>query len=564
MKIEVHRDKCVEGCSLCFEACPQVTQEMTETYSKSELMEFFHSSSLDESITRNCPESAFEENQSHNHQLNKEKCSDCGLCMEKSDGKILHDGETPIKCNLCAGEEDYKCVKACPYNALEVVYTQEEKNTLREKIGYRVRDLEKTREIEGKIAITKERDEPVYFTGEENLGLQEAKITSEIIKHIRENETGTDRSEIEAETERKCLEMNLEITEDHVEKIARYIHREINGLSILETLIEDEELEEISIIAPKKPLYVYHVDHGWIQTDLEITNPEKVKNLINKAARKLDRRITLKKPRVNANIDKGRIHGAIEPLATTGNCMTIRKFIKDKFKPKDLVENNTIDPGLMKLIERTMKCDTNILIAGNTGSGKTTTLNTLLNFLPETERLILVEETPEVNPPQDHVIRLTTSPSLDIEMYQLVTDTLRMRPDRIIVGEVRDEKEVEALFNTMLAGQGKGTITTFHGNSTEETLTRLKSLGISRNDLKTIDLILVQRRWIDHSEESEEKRKVIQASTLDKDSEPIEIYSKEKGYRPEKMKGTKLMEKLELSYGENQEQIIKEVKDESR
>lgn len=564
MEIEVHRDKCVEGCSLCFEACPQLTQGMIDTYSKDELMEFFHSSNLDESVPRNCPESAFEENQEGNYSLNREKCSDCGLCMEKSNGKILHNGEKPVKCNLCAGEEDYKCVKACPYNALEVVYTQKEKEILKEKVGYRVRDLEKTSDLEGKISMTKETDEPIYFTGEENLSLQEAKITHDIIQHIRENETGTDREEIEAETERKCLEMNLEVTEDHVEKIARYIHREINGLSVLETLIEDEELEEISIIAPGKPLYVYHMNQGWIQTDLEITNPEKVKTLINKAARKLDRRITLKKPRVNANIDKGRIHGAIEPLATTGNCMTIRKFIKDKFKPTDLVENNTIDPGLMNLIEKTIRCDTNILIAGNTGSGKTTTLNTLLHFLPETERLILVEETPEVSPPQSHVIRLTTSPSLDIEMHQLVTDTLRMRPDRIIVGEVRDEKEVKTLFNTMLAGQGKGTITTFHGNSTEEAVTRLKSLGINENDLKTIDLVLVQRRWIDHSEESKEKRKVVQASTLNKDSEPIEIYSRRDGYRPEKLKGTKLMKKLELSYGENQEEIIKRVEDGSR
>jgi len=246
--------------------------------------------------------------------------------------------------------------------------------------------------------------------------------------------------------------------------------------------------------------------------------------------------------------------------------MTIRKFTANQFKPQDLVQNSTIPQELMNLLKKTVKCDTNILIAGNTGSGKTTTLNTLLHHLPENERIIIVEETPEINPPQDHVIRLTTTPSLDIEMHELVTDTLRMRPDRVIVGEVRDKKEAKALTNTMLAGQGKGSIATFHGNSSKETITRLESLGIPKNDLIAMDLILIQRRWIKYNEKEEktegkEIRQVIEAAVVEKPSaEPRKIYTRKKGILENKLRDTELMEKLQLSHDKNQDQLIKEIK----
>lgn len=242
--------------------------------------------------------------------------------------------------------------------------------------------------------------------------------------------------------------------------------------------------------------------------------------------------------------------------------MTIRKFTANQFKPEDLVQNSTIPRKIMNLIKKTIKCDTNILIAGNTGSGKTTTLNTILHFLPRNERIVIVEETPEISPPQDHVIRLTTSTNLKIQMHELVADTLRMRPDRIIVGEVRDKKEAEALMDTMLAGQGKGSMATFHGNSAEETITRLESLGIHKNDLVTIDLILIQRRWIEYQEEEDnkEKREIIEAAVMDKKTKkPLKIYEKNKGIIRKNLKDSKLMKKLELSYQKDQSEIIKQI-----
>ncbi len=549
MKIEIDPEKCIEGCFTCFEVCPEIPDDILNKYKtyneKEKLLEFFGSSNTSQEIINRCPKKAFEKTETENtYKIKKEDCINCKRCISRSNGPIINGKEKPVKCTLCSNQEEYKCIEACPYDALKLIYTEKERKKLEEKIGYRI------------------KKEGEYEIKEENYSIQEAEVIEKTLQKIREENRQTEKEEIEAALEKKCMEINLKITQDHVEKLSKHIDREINGLSILEELLKDPELEEISIIGSKKPVYIYHKDEGWMKSNLEITNSEKIKNLINKSARKLNRRITLKEPRLNTNIEKGRIHGAIEPLATTGNCMTIRKFTANKFKPKDLVKNSTIPRELMNLLEKTVKCDTNILIAGNTGSGKTTTLNTLLNFLPKNERIIIVEETPEINPPQEHVIRLTTTPALDIEMHELVTDTLRMRPDRVIVGEVRNEKEAKALTNTMLAGQGKGSIATFHGNSAKEAITRLKSLGIDENDLIAIDLILVQRRWMNYqNKKGKEIRKVTEAAVVKKRNiETHKIYTKEKGLLTEKLKSTELIKKLEMSYGETKEKIIKNMK----
>lgn len=560
MKIEVDRDKCIEGCFLCFESCPKLSKEVIEKHSKEKLFNFLNSSTLSQGIIDKCPEKAFEEPSKGIQTINREKCSECGLCGE--DGSpILLDRNTPLKCDLCIEETDYRCIKTCPYGALNLVQTEKEKEEIKRKIGYTVKDYTKLKKISGKIFKVKEHNEPIYITGEENFNIQEARTVHEILKKVREEKLNGE--EIEAKVEEQCIQKNIEIDTDHVEKLSRYIERELSGLSILKNILEDNELEEISIIGPNKPIYIYHREKGWLKTDLVIKNSEKIKNLINKSARNLNRRITLKEPRINANIDEGRVHGAIKPLVTTGNCMTIRKFITNKFKPNDLVKNKTLSKEVMNLLKKTIKCNTNILIAGNTGSGKTTTLNTLLHFLPKNERIIMVEETPEINPPQEHVIKLVTSKDLEIEMHELVTDTLRMRPDRVIVGEVRSEKEAKALMNTMLAGQGKGSIATFHGNSSQEALTRLIGLGINENDLKSIDLILVQKRWTNHSRKNvKEERKVTEVSSLRKNSsKPVVIYNDTKGLQLNELKKTKLMEKLSLSYGKSKEELIQEIKE---
>ena len=172
--------------------------------------------------------------------------------------------------------------------------------------------------------------------------------------------------------------------------------------------------------------------------------------------------------------------------------MTIRKFKQSPFSPKDLVETGTISDEALAFLWMAMQCDFNVLVAGSTGSGKTTTLNCLSAFIPMRERIIIVEETPEINIPHRHSVRLTVNSDIGVGMDELVSDTLRMRPDRVIGGEVRTAPEAKALMNTMLAGQGKGSIATFHALNSQEAVNRLRNLGINELDLGAINLVVVQ------------------------------------------------------------------------
>jgi len=172
------------------------------------------------------------------------------------------------------------------------------------------------------------------------------------------------------------------------------------------------------------------------------------------------------------------------------------------------VRVGTVNAETMAFLSAAMQCNLNIVIAGGTGSGKTTTLNVLSQFIPLNERIIVVEETPEIRIKHEHCVHLLVNQDLGVGMKELVTDTLRMRPDRVVVGEVRTEKEVKAFVNTMLAGQGKGSITTFHANSAQECLQRMESLGIPSQNLSSIDLIIVQKRWNTYNNKTKNSKEV--------------------------------------------------------
>ena len=136
------------------------------------------------------------------------------------------------------------------------------------------------------------------------------------------------------------------------------------------------------------------------------------------------------------------------------------------------------------------------MISGNTASGKTTTLNALFSFVPANERVLIAEETPEIMIPHAHQMRLVASREMGIGLKDLVYDTLRMRPDRMIVGEVRSREEAGALFDVLLAGQARGCYATFHAQSAEEARSRFRHLGVNPEDLSSLDCIVVQRRML--------------------------------------------------------------------
>ncbi len=292
------------------------------------------------------------------------------------------------------------------------------------------------------------------------------------------------------------------------------------GFGALDFLLADDEIEEIAVIGTgkEKPVHVFHTRFGWLKTNLYFTDGKTVRDAVNRMAACIGRHLTLNSPVLNATLPDGsRLNAAINPVSFTGPSVTIRKFKKNPFTPLQLIENRTFSAELMAFLWVALQCDCSLLIAGNTGSGKTSSLNALFGFVPATERIVVVEETPEIRLPHQHMVKLNVVKEQGIAMQQLIVDTLRMRPDRIVVGEVRSSEETKAFIDTLLAGQGKGSYATFHSQSSREALNRMKALGASEADLAALDLILVQRRWNIVGRETgmaREVRRVVEATEL--------------------------------------------------
>ena len=298
---------------------------------------------------------------------------------------------------------------------------------------------------------------------------------------------------------KKYCTQNLILLE---KKQAEYLHLALEsnlfGFGPFDFFLKDEEIEEIAVVGTgkSKPLYVFHTMHGWMESNIFFSDEQTVTDIVNKMARPVGRRLSMNSPVLNATLPDGnRLSASINPVSFSGPSITIRKFRQEPFTPTQLLENKTFSHELMAFLWIAMQCDCSILIAGNTGSGKTSSLNALLSFVPKDERIVVVEETPEIKVQHKHFVKLNVVKEQSIGMQNLIVESLRMRPDRIIVGEVRSREEVSAFIDTLLAGQGKGSYATFHGQSVRESMNRMRSLGVLEIDLAAIDLVIVQRRW---------------------------------------------------------------------
>ena len=233
-------------------------------------------------------------------------------------------------------------------------------------------------------------------------------------------------------------------------------------------------------------------------------------------ARGLGRRITYQQPRLNAILPDGsRIHASIPPISDIE--LTIRKFKKNPITILDLIKNKTYSADQLAFLSILFQLDYSVIIAGNTASGKSSTLNSLFSFVPLTDRVLTIEETPELSIPHPHIVKMVSSPEIGIDMRSLVEDSLRMRPDRVVVGEVRTREEVSALIETILSGQARGSYATFHAQSSEEVVKRMVSQGILRVDVSSIDFIVIQRRLIRYdpkTKRSWEERRCVEISEL--------------------------------------------------
>ena len=262
------------------------------------------------------------------------------------------------------------------------------------------------------------------------------------------------------------------------DSVVKEIADEALGLGPLEDLLADPEVDEIMVNGWDE---VYVERHGKIfKTKLRFTDNQQVLNIIRRIVSPIGRRIDESSPMVDARLPDGsRVNAIIAPLALTGPTLTIRKFASEPFTIEDLVRFGTLNRQMAQFLELSVRHRQNIVISGGTGSGKTTLLNVVSGFIPTDERIVTIEDAAELNLPQEHVVSLEAKPPNirgegAIQIRKLVINSLRMRPDRIIVGECRGGEALDML-QAMNTGHD-GSLTTLHANSPRDSLSRLETM----------------------------------------------------------------------------------------
>jgi pilus assembly protein CpaF len=262
------------------------------------------------------------------------------------------------------------------------------------------------------------------------------------------------------------------------EKMAAEILDELFGLGPLEPLLADASVSDILVNGPNQ---VYIERGGRLErTTARFNDSQHLMRIIERIVSRVGRRIDESSPMVDARLPDGsRVNVIIPPLALDGPSMSIRRFGGHRLTTDSLIKNNTATRPMLELLEACVRGKLNVMISGGTGSGKTTLLNILSNFIPATERVVTIEDAAELQLRQEHVVRLETRPpNIEgkgaVKQRHLVINALRMRPDRIIVGEVRGEEAVDML-QAMNTGH-EGSLTTIHANTPRDAISRLETM----------------------------------------------------------------------------------------
>ncbi len=279
-------------------------------------------------------------------------------------------------------------------------------------------------------------------------------------------------------TEELLLHEGTPLNRQERDRIVVEVEHETFGLGPIEPLMRDPTISDVLVNGPRE---VYVERRGKLdRTDVQFRDDAHLMQIIERIVSRVGRRVDESTPMVDARLSDGsRVNAIIPPLALDGPVLSIRRFSVDPYKISDLLNFGTLTPTLAETIAAAVKARLNILVSGGTGSGKTTLLNVLSNAIPNSERIVTIEDSAELQLQQDHVVRLETRPA-NIEgrgavtQRDLVRNALRMRPDRIIVGEVRGAEALDML-QAMNTGHD-GSISTVHANSTRDALSRLETM----------------------------------------------------------------------------------------
>ena len=291
------------------------------------------------------------------------------------------------------------------------------------------------------------------------------------------------------------------IDERTTEVLINYLITQNIGLGNLDLLLKDINLEEITVNNSKEPVWVYHRKFGWLKTNIVVPKETRIRHYATMIGRDVGKEITLLKPLMDAYLKTGdRVNATLSPISTKGNTITIRKFAERPWSITDFIKNNTLSIEAAAWIWLGVQNELSILISGGTASGKTSALNTIANFFPPNHRILSVEDTRELTLPNTlHWIPMETRLANpegkgEVTLLDLVVNSLRMRPDRIIVGEIRRKAEAEVLFEAMHTGHS--VYATVHANSVSETIIRLTNppIEIPKALLGAVSMIMVQNR----------------------------------------------------------------------
>ena len=305
------------------------------------------------------------------------------------------------------------------------------------------------------------------------------------------------------------------------ERLAQEVLDEVFGLGPLEPLLADPTVSDILVNTYKR---VYVERKGMLdQTTVQFRDDEHLMTIIDRIVSAIGRRVDESSPMVDARLPDGsRVNAIIPPLAIDGPCLSIRRFGTNRLIADDLISNRTMTAPMLELLRGCVKARLNVLISGGTGAGKTTFLNVLSSYISNRERIVTIEDAAELLLNQEHVVRLETRPANiegkgAVHQRQLVINSLRMRPDRIIVGEVRGEEALDML-QAMNTGHD-GSLTTIHANAPRDALSRLETMvamsnlnlpesAIRRQIASAIDVVIQVSRMSDGT------RKVINISEI--------------------------------------------------
>ncbi|MBN2052691.1 CpaF family protein [Candidatus Woesearchaeota archaeon] len=395
-----------------------------------------------------------------------------------------------------------------------------------------------------------------------------SRMSLEEIENLEQNELINIRQRFKDEIRKLIHKYFPKADEMTTNMLINYLIEENLGLGKIEILLQDPALEEIVINNHKDPVWVYHRRHGWLMTNIKIVTEDRIRHFATMIGRDVGKEITNLNPLMDAHLLTGdRVNATLAPISAKGNTLTIRKFAQDPWTITKFVQENVLSYEAASLIWLAVQNELSIIISGGTGSGKTSMLNVISNFFPPNQRIISIEDTRELTLPSNlHWVPMETRlPNPEgkggVTMLDLLVNSLRMRPDRIIVGEIRRKKEAEVLLEAMHTGHS--VYATLHANTAEEVVTRLTNppIEIPKPMIASLSMIVIQNR-----NRRTGKRRTLQVAEVlpTGDAKVLIKLNVAKDVLEEAAKSETIIERLKLYTGMTDEEIELDLKEKVR